>query len=137
MRTAVGAAPVLAAIPSLLAIVALLVDLAALAIGHAIDAGPLLRRHPAVRLGATLGLVDAALTLLEPRGLAAGDLAAADALLDAVLLVVLALIDIVHRLRVGSPARGQQAARRQHGVRDEAKFGHSLSSGRVSTDQPS
>src|SRR6185503_1657607 len=131
------AAPLLAMVPRLLAVMALAIDLTVLLLDHAVDAGTLLRRDVAVGLGPALSAIDRALALLEAIGLAAGDLPVVDAALDTVLLVVLRPIDVVHRLRVGSPARGDQAAHRQHGVRDEAKFRHSVSSGRVSTDAPS
>ena len=86
-------APALAAIPGLLAVVALAIDFAALAIGHAVDAARSCWRHHAVGAGAGLRTIDRPLALLEAIGLAAGDLAVANAVLDAVLLVVLALID--------------------------------------------
>jgi hypothetical protein len=121
---AIGMAPALAAIPGLLAIVALLIDFAALAIGHAVDASTLLRRHHAVGAGAGLRTIDRPLTLLETTGLAAGDLAVANAVLDAVLLVILALIDGRHRLRVRATADEQAA--RQHCIRDSAEYGHSF-----------
>jgi hypothetical protein len=99
-------APALAAVPGLLAIVALLIDFATLAIGHAVDAGALLGRHHTVGSGVGLRTIDRPLALLEAIGLAPGDLAVANAALDAVLLVVLALIDTVHRLR-GCTAGGE------------------------------
>src|SRR4029077_13424080 len=98
---AIGVTPALAAIPGLLAIVALLVDFVAFAISHAVDASALLRRHHTIGAGASLCTIDRPLSLLEAAGLAAGDLAVANAPLDAVLLVVLALIDGSHRLRIG------------------------------------
>src|SRR4030095_5880295 len=123
---AVGTAPALAAIPGLLAVVALAIDFATFAIHHAVDTSAFLLGHHTVGAGAGLGAVDRPLALLEAIGLAAGDLAALDALLDAVLLVILALIDAVHRLRVRAAADEQAA--RQNGVRDAAEFGHRLSS---------
>ena len=81
-------------------IVALLVDLAALAIGHAIDTSTLLRRDMAVGHGARLGAIDLRSPCSRRCCLATGDLTVADAALDPVLLGVLALIDVVHRLRV-------------------------------------
>src|SRR5216683_1987357 len=124
---AIGMAPALAAIPSLLVIVALAIDFAALAICHAVDASALLRRHHTIGAGASLCPIDRPLALLKARGLAAGDLAVANAALDAVLLVILALVDAGHRLRVRAAADEQAA--RQHCVRNSAEYGHrSLSS---------
>jgi hypothetical protein len=80
-------APALAAIPGLLAIVALLIDFATLAIGHVVDARALLRRHHTVGAGASLRTIDRPLALLKAIGLAPGDLAVANAALDAVLLL--------------------------------------------------
>ena len=107
---------------ALLAIVALLIDLTTLAIGHAVDASPLPRRHHVVGAGASLCTIDRPLALLKATGLAAGDLAVANAALDAVLLVILALIDAPHRL--GGRAAGGEQARRQNRVWDSSEFGH-------------
>jgi hypothetical protein len=82
----------------------LLVDLAALAIGHAIDASSLLRRDMAVSHGARLGAVDLSFPLFKAILFTAGDLTVADAAIDPVLLVILALIDVIHRLRIGVAA---------------------------------
>src|SRR5471032_1396191 len=122
--TAVGATPLLATIPGLLAVVAVAGDLAALAIGHAVDAGTLLRSDVTIGLGLALGAIDVALALFETTCLATRDLTVADAMIDTILLDFLTLVDVVHRLRVRAAARGKNAGRRQHGVRDKAKFCH-------------
>jgi len=105
-----------------LVVVALAVDSAALPIGHAVDASTLLRRHHTIGTGTRLRTIDCPLALLKARGLAAGDLAVANAALDALLLVILALIDAPHRL--GGRAAGGEQARRQNRVWDSSEFGH-------------
>jgi len=105
-----------------LVVVALAVDSAALPIGHAVDASTLLRRHHTIGTGTRLRTIDCPLALLKARGLAAGDLAVANAALDALLLVILALIDAPHRL--GGCASGGEQARRQNRVWDSSEFGH-------------
>src|SRR5207248_1397298 len=122
---AVGMAPALAAIPGLPAVVRVAIDIAVLAIDHAVDVGALLRRDMAIGHGARLSAVDRTLAPLEAILFAAGVLPVANTALDTVLLAVLDSIDIVHRLRVCTAA-GDHTARRQHGVRDKAKFGHRL-----------
>ena len=79
----------------------------------------LLRVHVAIGCRAGLGAIDGPFTLLEAAGLGARDLPVLDPALDAVLLVVLALVDVVHRLGGGGAADEQTA--RQHGVRYGAK----------------
>ncbi|MFO1269577.1 MAG: hypothetical protein U1F67_24170 [Rubrivivax sp.] len=67
-------------------------DVGAGAVLHLRDVGTLLRRHLAVGARAVLGAVDAALLRFEPARLAA-ELARSNALIDAALLVRLALVD--------------------------------------------
>ena len=119
-------APLLSTIPGLLAIMALLVDLAAFTVGHAVDAGTLLRSDVTIGHRLALGAIDVALALLQTSSLATRDLTVADAPLDAILLGVLTLVDVVHRLRVCAAAHGKNAGRCQHGVRDKAKFCHAF-----------
>src|SRR5262249_24027056 len=65
VRTAIGAAPLLAAVPGLLAVVALAIDIAVLALDHAVDVGALLLRDMTIGHGARLSAIDRTLSLFE------------------------------------------------------------------------
>src|SRR5579864_2323585 len=89
--------------PLLMFVVVLVpVDLARLAVLLAIDLGMLLRRQLAA-VGLPVGpnlLVDARLVVLKVRGFTGRQLAALDALRDAVLLILLALADFALGIRI-------------------------------------
>src|SRR5437773_12070993 len=86
--------PRLAGLPSVsarLRVVLLAVNALALPVLGFLDAPLLVRSHAPVGSRARLGPVDPRLTALELRGLAVGELPRLDALLDALLLVHVAL----------------------------------------------
>src|SRR5206468_11072671 len=84
-----------------LRVVLLAVDALALPVLRLLDAPLLIRSDVPVGSRARLGPVDARLTALELRGLAVGELPGLDALLDALLLVHVALNVGLHPLRRG------------------------------------
>src|SRR2546421_3109421 len=86
---------------ALLVVVLLAMDAAALLVLVFLDAPLLLRAHVAVGAGASLRRAVARLAALEARRLAVGEFARAHALLDAPLLVHVALYISLHALRGG------------------------------------
>jgi hypothetical protein len=90
-------------------------DAAALDVLRGLDAHLFRARHDAVGLGARLDVLDVVLALLEPQGLASGELTGLDALVDALLLTELAAV----RPRVGEGGGGEDEER-ERGDNDSA-----------------
>jgi hypothetical protein len=98
-----------------LTVVLLRVDPAALDFLRLMQAGALTARHDAIRLGAVFHVVDMLLTAIQTVGFALGQAAGSDTLIDALLLVGLALID-TRRVGLG---KGQ-------GRQNEGQYGDGL-----------
>ena len=78
---------------AILTVVFLVVDCAAFAVQFAIEARSLTQRDHAVAPGESFVDSDSCKSCFEPRGFAAGQFAATDALADALLFAALAVVD--------------------------------------------